>query len=268
MITSRVLFFTVTGLLFLWLEACNGPTTSGEPETPDLVIYCENGMLGPIKEITNIFEKQSGLNIDIQNDCARNLTSLIHYRKEADVFIPDSRQAIDNILLANPKMIADSAFLGFQTLVFMVPKNNPSLFDGQLATLPSPDQAIILANPESSTLGLVTGRLLQSHGLYYQVMNSVVLLTTDSRGLIRNLVAGQGSVAIGWRSDYLSNHARMKIDTLSIPSNDKYFEAMAVILRDAPHSQNAKLFLNILKSRTSKKLLKKYGIEDFRISHF
>ena len=267
-ITSRVLLFTVTGIISLLLWTCNAPPTSGETASPDLVIYCENGILGPIKEITNLFEKQSGLNIDIQNDCARNLTSLIHYRREADIFIPDTRQAIDNILLSDPKMIADSAFLGFQTLVFMVPKNNPSLFDGQLTTLPSPDQAIILANPESSTLGLVTGRLLQNHGLYDQVMNSIVLLTTDSRGLIRNLVSGQASVAIGWRSDYLSNHARMKIDTLSIASNDKYFEAMAVILRDAPNSQNAKIFLNLLKSRTSKKLLKKYGIDDFRISHF
>lgn len=266
--TSRVIFFTAAGLLFLLLTGCNVPTTPDGSVTADLVIYCENGILGPIKEFTDIFEHQSGLKVEIQNDCARNLTSLIHYRKEADIFIPDSRQAIDNIIRSNPGIISDSLLLGYQTLVFMVPKNNPSLFDGQLASLTKPDQAVILANPESSTLGLVSGTMLREHRLYDQVMNSVILLTIDSRGLIQNLTSKQASVAIGWRSDYLSNHRREKIDTLSIPSHEKYFKAMAVILNHSPHKHNATLYLNLLGSHKGKNLLKKYGIDDFRISHF
>lgn len=268
MITSRVIFFTAAGLLALLLEACNAPGTSGDTSPPDLVIYCENGILGPIKEATDIFEKQYGLKVEIQNDCARNLTSLIHYRKEADIFIPDTRDAIDKILLSNPDIISDSLLLGYQTLVFMVPKSNPSLFDGQLTSLTNPGQAVILANPESSTLGLVSGFLLKKHNLYDQVMNSVVLLTIDSRGLIQNLTSDQASVAIGWRSDFLTNHRREKIDTLSISSQNKYFEAMAVILSNAPNKMNAKLYLNLLDSRAGKNLLKKYGIDEFRISHF
>lgn len=256
----RVNFFTA--LIILLTSGCLSSNSNNDNKSPDLIVYCENGMLNPVKEITTIFEKETGLSVEIQNDCARNLTSLIHYRQEADIFIPDSRHAIDNIIASNPEMVADSLFLGYQTLVFIVAKGNPLFFDGELTSLAEPAYGTILANPESSTLGLVTALLLKQHSLHDQVMNSLLSLTTDSRGLIRNISTNQASVAIGWKSDFYANNNNLKIDTIGIKSSSTRHPALAIILKQAPNKKNAAKYFHHLNSKKGKQIFNKYEIQN------
>jgi molybdenum ABC transporter molybdate-binding protein len=266
--TFRIIFYTITGILSVLYGGCKNSPKQQKDQSPNLIVYCENGILGPIKEISTSFEEKTGLKVGIQNDCARNLTNLIHYRREADIFIPDARTTIDNIMMTSPDIVLDSAFLGFQSLVYLVAKGNPSQFNGDFQSLLDPSLGVILANPETSTLGLLTGQMLKKQSVYTQIMNSVLFLTTDSRGLIRGISSGQASVAISWKSDYLFNSKHMGIDTISVASPYKYHPAMAIILKGAPNKRNAKEFLKVLKSKSGKKILKKYGIDDFQLSHF
>ncbi len=238
--------------------------TSKENKGADLIVYCENGILAPIREITTTFEKSSGLRVQIKNDCARNLTSQIYYHREADIYIPDSRQSIDNILKSNPHFITDSVFLGYQTLVFMVKAGNPKDFNGDLQYLHNPVNSIILANPESSTLGLATSLLLKHHSIYDPVMKSVLFFTTDSRGLIHNIAANQASVAINWKSEYYSNKGEMPVDTITIPSTLKYHPAMAVVLKDGLHPANSKKYIKMLISEKGQQIFSKYSIESMK----
>jgi molybdenum ABC transporter molybdate-binding protein len=264
--TSGVIFFTL--MVLVHFSGCIYNTSKDETREADIIVYCENGILEPVKEIISLYEKSTGLKVDIHNDCARNLTSLIHYRREADIFIPDSRLSIDLIKTANPELIADSAFLGIQTLVFMVAKGNPKRFDGQLNALLNKQFGVILANPETSTLGNASELLLQHHALYNEVKNSVLFLTIDSRGLIRNISSGQASLAISWRSDYFSNHNALSIDTISIASPHKHYTAMAVLLKNAHNKSNAKKQLQFLESGKSKQIFEKYGIPNYQNTNF
>ncbi len=228
---------------------------------PDLIVYCENGILAPVKEFTEYFEDSTGLKVSIQNDCARNLTSLIHYRRETDIFIPDTRQAIDNLTLIPPDIICDSVYLGNQMLVFIVEKNNPSKLTGTIESLTNYENGIILANPESSTLGHITGVYLRQHQIYDTVMNSVLFLTTDSRGLIRNIATSHASLAIAWKSDYLTNNIRKQVDTLSIHSGYTEYPAVAAQLTFGKNQANAKKYLKWLKQPQAVEIFEKYGIQ-------
>ncbi|PRZ01668.1 substrate-binding domain-containing protein [Marinilabilia salmonicolor] len=247
-------------LVLLFTGACNTGKTSDKEDDPDIIIYCENGILAPILEIVQEYEDSTGLHISIQNDCARNLVNLIHYRREADIFIPDSREAIDKILLTSPEIIADSVSVGNQTLVFIVPKKNPLKLTGELKSLTTPANGIILANPESSTLGFSSGTLLQKHQIYDQVMNSVLFLTADSRSLVRNIANNHASLAIAWESDYLTNSIRTQVDTLSIASPHKTFPAVAVLLNTGKQKEKAVEFLSSLNKKNARKIFEKYGI--------
>ncbi len=258
--TSGVIFFTLTVFGFIFTTGCKNNNPSGEENEPDLIIYCENGILGPVKELTDYFGDSTGLNVSIQNDCARNLTSLIHYRREADIFIPDTRQAIDNLALITPEIIADSVYLGHQTLLFLIERNNPSGLTGTIESLTNPDNGIILANPESSTLGHITALYLKKYHIYDKVMNSVLSLTADSRGLVRDIAANHASLAIAWKSDYLTNSNRKQVDTLSIQSDHKEFPAIAVQLKSGNNKENAIKYLNWLRLPHSQKIFEKYGI--------
>ncbi|WP_148660843.1 substrate-binding domain-containing protein [Marinilabilia salmonicolor] len=247
-------------LIFFFSGACNTAKETDKEEDPDMIIYCENGILAPVLEIVQEYEDSTGLNISIQNDCARNLINLIHYRREADIFIPDSREALNKILAASPEMISDSVYLGNQTLVFIIPRKNPLKLSGALESLTTPENGIILANPESSTLGFSSGILLRKHLLYDQVMNSVLFLTVDSRSLVRNIASNHASLAIAWESDYLTNSIRTQVDTLSIQSPHKSFPAVAVLLNTGSHKKNALQFLSILNQENARKIFEKYGI--------
>lgn len=247
-------------LIFFFTGACNTAKEPDQKEDPDIIIYCENGILAPVLEIVKEYEDSTGVSINIQNDCARNLINLIHYRREADIFIPDSREALDKILATSPEVISDSVYVGNQTLVFIIPRKNPLKLSGELESLTTPENGIILANPESSTLGFSSGILLRKHQLYDQVMNSVLFLTVDSRSLVRNIASNHASLAIAWESDYLTNSIRTQVDTLSIQSPHKSFPAVAALLNTGSNKENARQFLSILNQENARKIFEKYGI--------
>ncbi|MGQ1889308.1 substrate-binding domain-containing protein [Thermophagus sp. OGC60D27] len=245
-----------------FLTHCKNTQKNNEPDSK-LVIYCENGILASVREFSSEFEKETGIRISIQNDCARNLSNLIHYRGEADIFIPDCRLAIDNMSMTNPELFEDTIPIGYQTLIYLVSRGNPLNFNGDFATLTSTNLGIILANPETSSLGQATEILLKKHSVYNDVVKSVLSLTTDSRGLLRNISSGQSQVAIDWASDYLSSDVmELKTDTLHIPSDTVFFQVLAAILKDAPNKQNALKYIDRLKTHSGKKFFRKYGITE------
>lgn len=248
----------MTSILF---SGCISNGAQKENTRAELVVYCENGILYPVRETAILFEKETGIRVTIQNDAARNLINQIHYLGEADVFIPDSREGILSILSATPNLITDSSFLGYQSLVFLVPRGNPGKFDGSLYTLLDPEHGLIMANPESSTLGMVTGALLKDQLIFDPVMNAVLFFTTDSRGLIPGIITNQASVAIDWKSSYISNY-QAGIDTIPVYPPVKKHPALAVTLETAPHPENAEIFLKMLTSKKGNEIFKKFGIEN------
>jgi molybdenum ABC transporter molybdate-binding protein len=255
----RVSIITVLG--FILLFGCINKSSDNAEPVPDLVVYCENGILNPVREFTEYFEEKTGLSVAIYNDNARNLINQIHYRRDADIFIPDSRYALDNIRLASPDIVTDSVSLGYQTLVFIVLKGNPKNFDGTLASLTNPEYGVILANPESSTLGMVTGVMLSHYELFDPVMNSVLFLTSDSRGLIRNIDNNQASIAINWNSCIVNRDGNFTIEVIPIQAKYTHHQAIAVILNNAPHKENAAQYLKMLNSGAAKIIMQKYGID-------
>lgn len=242
-------------------SGCISNGAENENAGGELVVYCENGILDPVREIASLFEKKTGIAVHIQNDAGRHLVNQIHYLREADVFIPDSRHGITSILLTTPNLITDSVFLGYQSLVFLVPHGNPKKFDGSLYTLLTSQHGLIMANPEISTLGMVTGTLLKEQFMFDPLMNAALFFTTDSRGLIQGIITNQASVAIDWESSYISNK-QAGIDTIHVTPPVKKHPALAVTLETSSDPEKAETFLNMLTSRKGKDIFKKFGIED------
>ena len=257
--TIFILNIIIVGIL----TDCKSPKNKNESDNQKLVVYCENGILASVREFSSEFEKETGIRISIQNDCARNLSNLIYYRGEADIFVPDCRLAIDNMIMTNPELFEDTVSLGYQTLIFLISRENPPNFDGDLKMLTSPHLGIILANPETSSLGLATEMLLKNHAIYDQVVKEVLSFTTDSRGLLRSVSSGQSQISIDWESDYLSSDIiGLKIDTLHMVSDAIFFPVLAAILKDAPNKQNAIKFMDRLRGEPGKKFFRKYRISN------
>ncbi|MGM0375971.1 MAG: substrate-binding domain-containing protein [Bacteroidota bacterium] len=260
--SSRAIFFAAIFLIIAVFSGCNG-SSDEQNASSKLVVYCENGILDPVNEITDHYEKTTGTDVKIRNDCARNLVSFMHYRDEADIFIPDASEAINNLLLVDSLVFDNIVFLGNQSLIFFVPMGNPEQFEGHLKNLFSPENGMVLANPESSTLGLLSGMLLKKNLLYEDAMNSVLFLTTDSRNLKQSIIKKQASLAIGWKSDYAGAGPLLPIDTVHIKGEAPemiHHRASAAMLQNAPHKDEALKYLELLTSDFATRIFEKYEI--------
>ncbi len=230
-------------------------------KTKQLIIYCENAIAPPIYELKKQFEKQYNCNVIIQNDCAQNIIGLINFSNKGDLFIPSSKHSFNTLRNKTKEEITDSVFLGYNHLVFMVKKGNSKDFNGKLSLLISNNLSLIIANPETSSLGYETRKLLMEGNIYDKVLNTVISLTTDSKGLIKSLINNQADLVINFASTI---HINGNINNIEIiPLEPKYqneLEVYAGVLSTSENRDLAKSFLTYVNTPESKSVLNKYGL--------
>lgn len=242
-------------------QKSNTSDTQHVENKKEVLIYCENSMVPVLMELKSKFEEEFNCEVKLQNDCSQNLASLIQYTMEGDIYLPASIKAFEK--LKNSKkgnLIVDSVFLGYNPLVVMSRKGNPSKFNGDLRTLASKKHAVIIANPETSSLGAETKEMLQKRGLYNDVILNVVALSTDSRGLVKSLENDEAQLVINWASDYLNANNAQIVEIFKIPENDyKPTEIYGGLLSTSENKELAKEFLNYAAGDEGLLVFKKYG---------
>jgi molybdate transport system substrate-binding protein len=261
---SHISIYYILAILFL-VSSCKTYSSkkqqANKNESPnELIVYCENAMIPPLLELKESFEKEQNCHIKIQNDCSQNLIGLIDYSKKGDLFLPGSNVAFKELRKQSSITITDSAFLGYNRLVFMVKKGNPSNFNGDLNTLTSPNTALIMANPETSTLGYETRTALKQQKIYDAVLKNVVALTTDSKGLVKSLKNDQANLVINWESSIHLNGSKRYVDIVPFHSQNEYYsEVYAGVLSCSSNPQLAQSFLTMVNNAKGKSILRKYG---------
>ena len=234
---------------------------NNKKDNKELIIYCENALAPSINELKKEFEKKYNCKVIIQNDCARNLIGLINYSFKGDIFIPSSHHSFDLLKNRSNADIIDSSFIGYNKLVFMVAKGNPKGFDGKLSTLISRDLSLIIANPESGSLGYETKKALVAQKVYNKILNNVVSLSMDSKGLIKSLKNRQADVVINFASTIFINGSINYVDIIPFNPDIRYsMKVYAGILSTTNHEELAKDFLTFVSTSEGKSILNKYGI--------
>jgi ABC-type molybdate transport system substrate-binding protein len=250
-------------ILLILLPSCKGTTAEPLPPVnmrPELHIYCENGIVGPILEISRYFEVQYRCDVRIHNGNVGALIGSIIFSGEGDVFIPDSYAGMEKLLEEKPEAVQESIFIGNQQMVFVVPKDNPESFDGKISSLADKRYAVLLSNPVTSSLGIQTAILLGDEDGYRNTMTNVLTFSADSRGLIRSVARGEANVAIDWLSSYLYNSNRFYVDTLQINEAEVNPEVHAGVLRVTEQPGLAYTFLAVLSSPFATEVFERYGI--------
>ncbi len=225
-----------------------------------LIIYCENAVAPPIYELKKQFEKEFNCEVIIQNDCAQNLIGLINYSNKGDLFIPSSRHSFGVLREKTEEEILDSVFLGYNSVVFMVKKGNPKGFNGDLSLLASNELSLIIANPETSSLGYETRKVLIAGRIYNKVINNVISLSTDSKGLIKSLINNQADLIINFASTIHINGNINDVEIIPLESKyQKSLEVYAGILSTTNNRDLAESFMAYVNTPESKSVLMRYG---------
>jgi len=217
-------------------------------------------MVAPLLELKDTFEKNHNCVVRIQNDCSQNLIGLLNYSKRGDLFIPASASAFSSLVAKTDFHLTDTVFLGYNQLVYMVKKGNPLNFNGHLNSLLKSGYPLIIANPETSSLGYETKQVLSEKKIYEQLLKNVVALTSDSKGLVKSLQNNQADIVINWENTYFINGNKNHIDIIRpLSAFDKPIPVYAAALSCSREPTLAREFLNLATSASGENALRKYG---------
>ena len=252
-------------IIALFLAACNevrnkGGDVSEDDSINEITIYCENAMVPPLMEIKERFESGNKCVVKLHNDCSQNLSSLIQYTNKGDIFLPASNAGFKNLKKHQDSYIIDSVFIGYNSLVVMAVKGNPTGYDGDLKNLTNKKHAVIIANPETSSLGYDTKKILVEKSIYSDVILNVVALSTDSRGLVKSLKNEEAQLVINWRSDVYNNGNIEHVEIFPIPDYQQVpSEIYAGVLSTSKHPDLAREFLDYATGEEGISIFRKYG---------
>ncbi len=253
-------------LFFMSIWGCRN-NTSQKVETPvaensfnQLVIYCENSMVPYVLSLQSGFEKKHKCKLKIINDCSQNLIGVINFSKQGDLFLPDTRSAFSIFPKRSNVYITDSLLIGYNKLTLIIPKGNPlDLKEDITSILSKPGLSIVFANPETSSLGFTTRQFLTTKGIYLNVLQNVVALSVDSRGLIKSVVNHQADITISWESEYYRLKTTEEVESIPIDTND-LSDIYIGVLSCSKNPKLANYFLNFVSSDESTASLKQFGI--------
>ncbi len=206
------------------------------------------------------FEKEYNCQITLRNDCSQNLVSLIKYSHKGDLYIPGSIHGFDQFGATKGVFLIDSVFIGYNSLVILSAKGNPSHYSGLVKSLEKDKQALIIANPETSSLGAETKKMLVENKLYTKVVGNVIGLSTDSRGLIKSIENKEAQLIIDWQSDLYLNDNSAHVDVFMMQEDiSQPTEIYGGLLSTSENKDLAKEFLNYISGDSGLLVLKKYG---------
>ena len=258
---KNTLFLVISSILIF---GCFHRKNKGQSEVINpvnniLTIYCENSMVPYLLDLMPRFESEYQCNLKLVNDCSQNLIGLVNFSQQGDLFIPDSRSSLDMLKDKSKIYITDSVFIGYNRIILMVASNNPRNITGNLSQLSDSGISIVLANPETSSLGYQTKLLLEKYALYNKITKNVISLSIDSKGMAKEVASGDADVAISWESEMFQNSNRELIDSVLL-ANEYTSEVYAGILSCTQNPTLAKYFIDFVSSNEGTAVAKKYGL--------
>lgn len=249
-------------LLGVTLTACDeADQTAADPATPNLLIYCGITMLHPIRAIAAIFEAETGATVTISQGGSEDLYKALKASRLGDLYFPGSmsyrKQHLDEGLLG------EAVDVGFNVSALVVLEGNPKGIPADLTALTDPDLLVVIANPQSGSIGRETQRVLEAADLYDTVLANTSFMATDSRNLNQFLLDGAADLIMNWRATAFFPENRERLDVLDIDTALAEPKVLALNqLTFSEHPDLTRRFMALATSDRGQAIFRSFGFLD------
>lgn len=234
---------------------------SAQDDRTELLLYCSIVLLPPISEMARRFERQEGVRITIDQGGSEDLLLNLESSRRGDLYIPGFDDYCRREAAAG--LISDSRVIGYNQLALVVPKGNPQRLSGDVRLLQRRDLAVVIGNEEISSVGKATRQLLESLGIYREVVENAVYLGTDSRHLTSALKRGEADVVLNWRATALFAENRNALELLDLaPQLAKPQPISLCRLTTSRHPELANRFMQLAAGPIGQGILRRHGFYD------
>jgi molybdate transport system substrate-binding protein len=230
-------------------------------QRPELLIYCGITMVSPVMEIIKIIEQEQKCTIKLTYGGSLHLKQSIATNKQGDLYFPGNDSFLTSML--EDGTVVDTVEVGFNKAVIMVQKGNPKKIDSDLHRFADPQYGIVIGAQKSGSIGRETKRIFTKAGIYEQVLENALYLSTDSKGLSRAIRNRDADMVINWQATAYFDKNRAFIDV--IPIDEQYVDRRNLVLgllNYSKHKEIARRFMEYTVSPQGQEIFKRYGFVD------
>jgi molybdenum ABC transporter molybdate-binding protein len=187
-------------------------------ERPEIAFYCGAVNRRAVESVVADFQRREGVIVNtVYNGCGILTAQMRTIRQQhTGGGFPDSYMACDRYYLETVKdWFEDDVDISDTSVVIAVPKGNPAGIQS-LKDLAKPGVRVSVGQPDQCTIGVLTRQVLQSEGLYDEVMKNVVTQTGSSAMLIPTVTTGSVDATLAYATDTRAESD--KVDAIAIPS--------------------------------------------------
>jgi molybdate transport system substrate-binding protein len=224
-------------------------------ETPELVLYSGAMNRVAVEQTIQQFEAREGAGVTrVYHGCGV-LVGQMKAGGRPDAYLTCDRSFVSPVADLFPEAPVE---MSSSDIVILVPKGNPKEIRS-LADLAKPGLRLGVANPDQSTLGALTRRLLEQAGLLERVMTNVVAQTPTADMLVNQIRAGSLDATVVYVSNTMKVREHLEVVPLSGPGTTAV--QTYSIEKDSKHRQLAERLLEALKSEASKARYEQAGFK-------
>jgi molybdenum ABC transporter molybdate-binding protein len=190
-LASLLLFVGLSALLWWNPTHPNGPGPAGRP----LHVYCAAAMKGPVETAARDYERDHGVEIQLQFGGSQTLLAQVEVARRADLYLPADDSFLD---LARTKgLLAEVLPLARMTPVLVVQKGNPRHI-GSFDDLLQGKGRIAQATPEAAAIGKLAREALEKAGLWEQWHKRVTVYKPTVTDVANDVQLGAVDAGIVW----------------------------------------------------------------------
>lgn len=226
-----------------------------------LMVFCGAAFKKPVDEIISIYEKKTGIKIDVTYGAVKTITSQLILAKEGDVLIVPSPDIMANLIEKNVILKDTIKEFSYQVPVMLVQKGNPKNIKG-IKDLLREDLRLAIANPENVYVGMLATEILDKNFPKSEkdaLRKKIVTYADDISRLLAYLIMNQVDVILGF--DFLHGWEKDKTDMIKFKDDEivRIGVGQAGVITYTKNIEKAKKFCEFLQSSEAIDILKKYG---------
>lgn len=227
----------------------------------NLLIYCGITMVHPMKKIADIIEEKYNCEITMLQGGSEDLYQSLKMSNKGDLYLPGSDSYRERHF--SEGLLADYIFVGYNQAALVVAKGNPKNIPSDIHIFANQNYAVSIGNAESSSVGRQAKKILSRIGIYEQVLENAVQVSSDSRTMNNLLKEGAVDVILNWRATAYFDENKDKLGEIRLDRSIAPKNKLLINLTTcSQHPGIARAFMQYAGSEQGQKIFQQYGFLD------